>query len=93
MAKKIRQEDIDCGFRFDKNGNLMYHPDYHPNHGKPYTDEELEYLCKFYGCDDMRSISFALGRPEASLQTKLTKIKKVGKIEYYKRLNHYVSGR
>lgn len=33
---------------FDRFNRMKFHPDFHPNQGKPYTTEELEYLCRFY---------------------------------------------
>lgn len=71
---------------FNKKGWMKYHPDYHHNHRKKMTVEELKYLCKFYGYDHLRSLAFALGRTEATLQVTLENLKKEGKIEYYRRL-------
>lgn len=93
MVKKIYQTDLDDGLRFDKHGRMIYHPDFHPNKGKPYTMEELEYICKFCDFDGLRSMSFALGRPEASVANMLSKIKREGKLGYYKRLDKYYLSR
>jgi hypothetical protein len=89
MARKVYKEDIDEGLRFDSEGRMLYHQEYHPNFGKRYTEEELEFLCKFWHCDDIRSISFALGKPETSVATKVSDLKKAGKFEYYKQLNKH----
>jgi hypothetical protein len=89
MVRPIRPEDLQEGLRFDKQGRMLYHPDYHPNKGKPYTEEENEYICKFYHHDDLRTLSFALGKPETGIANQLSKLKKAGKIGYYKRLDKY----
>ncbi|SMQ75788.1 hypothetical protein SAMN05444673_2545 [Bacillus sp. OV166] len=94
MVQKVLKEDLEDGLRFDKQGRMLYHPDFHFNNGKRYTEEELEYLCRFFDFDDIRTISFALGRPETSLATQVSMLKKQGKFSYYKRLNkHCVSRR
>jgi hypothetical protein len=91
MGRKIYQECLDDGLRFDNQGRMLYHPDYHPNNGKRYTEEELEYICKFCHHDDIRALSFAIGKPETGIATMINKLRKEGKFGYYKRLNkHYV---
>lgn len=89
MVPKVYQADLDEGLRFDKQGRLLYHPDFHPNNGKRWAEEELEYLCKFCHFDDMRSLSFALGRPETGVATQINKLRREGKFGYYKRLNKH----
>jgi hypothetical protein len=89
MVQKVRKADVEDGLRFDKQGRMLYHPDFHPNQGKRYTEEELEYLCRFCHYDDLRSLSFALGRPETGVATQITKLRKAGKFGYYKRLNKH----
>jgi len=73
------------GVRYDRQGRMVYHPDFHPNQGKPFSDEEIEYLCKFYDYDDRQSLAFGLGRTESSVQEKVFKLKKRGVFEIYKR--------
>lgn len=74
---------------YDRCGRLKYHPDYHPNHGKPFTTEELEYMCKYFETDGRRMISMALGRTEHTISTKVTSLKRSGLYDYYKNLNRY----
>lgn len=75
--------------KYDKFGRMLYNKNFHPRHGKAFTEEELEYLCKFYDIDDVKSISFALGRTENTIKFKVSKFKKSGKFEFYKNLNKY----
>nr|WP_275900502.1 DNA-entry nuclease [Anoxybacillus rupiensis] len=70
---------------------MKYHPELHPNHGKPFTESDLEYLCKFYEFDGAESISLALGKTEHTILTKVYDLRKRGLFEYYKNLNkHWV---
>ncbi|CAM5660806.1 DNA-entry nuclease OS=Lysinibacillus sphaericus OX=1421 GN=LS41612_04505 PE=4 SV=1 [Lysinibacillus sphaericus] len=36
---------------YDKYGRMQYHPEFHFSHGKPFSESELEYICKFYEVD------------------------------------------
>ena len=69
---------------YDAKGRMLYHPDFHFNHRKPMSIEEVEYLCYFFDTDDIRSLSFALGRTEVSLSLKYHQLLKEGKVEHYK---------
>lgn len=80
---------IEGDIQLDCCGRMVYHPEFHHNHRKPWSVEDLEYLCKFYEKDHRRSIAFALGRPEGSIQTIVAKLRKDGLFEYYKNLNKY----
>ncbi|ACK98015.1 hypothetical protein P5808_19035 [Bacillus cereus] len=48
--------------QYDAQGRMKYHPDYDPNHKKPYTTKELAYICKYYGFGKVKGIALALGR-------------------------------
>lgn len=72
---------------YDSTGRMKYHPDYHPNHGKPYTTQELSYLCKMYeGHGNRKRMSMALGRTEASLASLVHHLRKSGKFDQFKNL-------
>lgn len=73
----------------DRYGRMRYHPDYHHSHKKPFTEADLEYLCKFWEVDHRRTLSFALGRPETSLAMKVSALKRKGLYEYYKTLGKH----
>jgi hypothetical protein len=74
---------------YDNYGRMAYHPEYHSNHRKPFTEEELEYLCKFYKLDGPLSISLCLGRTEKTVMSKVYMLKRKGLFEYYKNLNKH----
>jgi len=72
--------------KFDRQGRMKYNPDYHPNHGKPFTTDELIYICKFNEVDGARSLSLALGRTEMTIANKIFELKRYGLYEYYRSL-------
>lgn len=74
---------------YDQSGLMKYHPFYHPNHRKPFTQIEIEYLCKYIEIDGVELISYALGRTPKSIIKKHLKLKKDGNFDYYKNLNKY----
>ena len=83
MMQAVAVAVVDDGISYDSHGRMHYHPDFHFNHGAPFTEEELEYLCKFYEVDTARSLSFALGRTERTLRTKVDQLKKTGMYQVY----------
>lgn len=85
MARKRNVSIPDEGIEYDKRGRLKYHPDFHPNQGKEFSDEELAYLCKFYEVDSLKSLSLALGRIEQTLTNKVVYLRKTGLFDYYKK--------
>ncbi len=74
---------------YDRTGRMEYNPDFHFNQGERWTESDLEYLCKYIEIDGYRSVSFALGRTEKTIASKIADFKKNGKYEYYKNLNKY----
>ncbi|MBY9078280.1 DNA-entry nuclease [Paenibacillus sp. HN-1] len=77
-------DDAIDGITYDCGGRMQYHPDFHFSHGKPFSQDDLEYLCTFYGIDDARTISFALGKTEHVCRVKYASLKKAGLLEYYR---------
>lgn len=57
--------------------------------GKRFTEEELEYLCKFWEYDGQVRMAYALERSEKNLCKTVYKLRKSGKFDYYKTLNKY----
>ncbi|WP_154655270.1 DNA-entry nuclease [Pontibacillus halophilus] len=68
---------------------MKYHPDFHPNYGKPYTNSDYEYMCKFFVVDGANLLGMALGRPPKSISTTVGLLKRTGLFDYYKKVNHY----
>ncbi|QKE07619.1 DNA-entry nuclease [Bacillus cereus] len=70
--------------QYDAQGRMKYHPDYHPNHKKPYTTRELAYICKYYGFGKVKGIALALGRTESTIRQLVNTLRKNGMFEKYK---------
>jgi hypothetical protein len=83
-----REDDIKDGITFDKLGRMRYHPDFHPNHGRPYTTDELIYICKFYEVDGPRLISFAIGKTELTVMNTVFELRRDGKFEGFKNTSY-----
>ena len=73
--------------QYDSCGRMKYHPEFHENNGTLWSEEDLEYLCKFEDKDDLEVLSLALGRTYATVAQKLSLLKKKGEYEYYRKLN------
>lgn len=76
-------------FQYDNFGRMKYHPEIHFSHGKPFTEVELEYICKYHEVDDLKTLAFAIGKTEMTVATRITLLKKEGKFQYYRRLNKH----
>lgn len=74
---------------YDANGRMKYHRDFHQKQSHPWTTEDLEYLCKYYKVDGLKTISFALERTEMTVATKIHELRKSKLFNYYKNLNRF----
>lgn len=86
--KSNSEMDLIDGITYDKHYRMTYHPDFHLNHGIKFSNEDLEYLCMFYGIDKNRTLAFGLGRTESVIRSKYEYLKKKGLIDYYR--NRYL---
>jgi hypothetical protein len=68
---------------------MKYHPAFHENQGTKWSEEDIEYLCKFERVDDLETLGMALGRTKATIAEKLYQLKKQGKYEHYRNLNKF----
>lgn len=78
------ESDAIDGIEYDKYNRMLYHPDFHFSHGKPFSQEELEYLSMFYEVDDTRTMSFALGKTEHTLRVRYNRLKSEGLVDHYR---------
>lgn len=72
-----------------KKNYLPFDPKFHHNHRRPFTESDLEYLCRYFEVDELRSLSYAMGRTEYTLVSKVQELKRKGLYEYYKTLNKH----
>lgn len=80
---------MDENIEYDVQGRMRYHSEYHDRHSIPFSESDLEYLCKYYYVDGRKSISMALGRTESVVAGKVHELKMKGLIEYYAKLNKH----
>lgn len=80
----IPEDDARDGITYDSCGKMKYHPDFHFSHGEPYSQEDLEYLCTFFGIDDTRSLSYAIGKTEGTCRKKYKELWESGKVDFYR---------
>ncbi|MEK3955395.1 DNA-entry nuclease [Psychrobacillus sp. FSL K6-1464] len=74
---------------YDRFGQMKYHPEYHENHRKPFSEPELEYMCKYWHLDSTKTMSLALGKTETTISQKVNELNKSGLFQYYKNLNKH----
>ena len=72
---------------------MKYNPDFHPNHGKPFTLYDRAYMCYYYDIDGRVNVSLALGRTESTIASKMTEYKRKGWDKHYKQLWEYIQYR
>ncbi|MBO1003140.1 DNA-entry nuclease [Pseudogracilibacillus auburnensis] len=68
------------------NHRIRYSPEFHDNHGKQWTDEDLAYLCSSWDGMKKADIAMALGRTHGTVLTKAYALKRNGQFDYYKNL-------
>ena len=68
------------------NRRMKYNPEYHDRNYKPWTKEELSYLCKMYDGTRKQDIALALGRTHSTVLNKAYNLRLNGMFEYYKNL-------
>lgn len=68
---------------YDAGGRMKYHPDFHPNHGKPYTTKENAFIIQHYRKGKVQWLSMVLGRTEHSLRRHREEIAEQGLYDHY----------
>lgn len=76
---------------YDSCGRMKYNPDFHFNHKKAYTVNELAYICSTYRLGTRKQISLATGRTEGTIANLVKDLKKSGEFEHYKKLGETLS--
>lgn len=72
---------------YDNCGRMKYNSDLHDRQGKPWTDEEKNYLINWYAKIGLEEMSLALGRTEATVANKVNQLRTQGKMSYETRSN------
>ncbi|MGE6893799.1 DNA-entry nuclease [Priestia flexa] len=79
----------DLHVEYDDNYRILYHPEIHLKQGTPWSEEDLEYLCKYHEYDGLQSMSMALERTQTTIATKLVKLQQTGRYQRYKEKEKY----
>lgn len=79
----------DIELKYDRFGRIAYNPELHDKQGKPWSEEDKEYLCKYESIDELETVAMALGRTRGTVAETLKNIRKNGQFEYYKNLNKF----
>lgn len=72
---------------YDSCGRMKYNPDLHDRQGKPWEDDEIEYLINWYSKIGIEEMSLALGRTEGTIAQKVNQLRSKGNMSYETRCN------
>lgn len=75
---------------YDRYGRMKYNPELHENQGKPWDEEDLEYLIAWYDIVGMEEMSLALSRPETAVAAKVCEFRKSGLMKKPQKEKHVV---
>ena len=84
MTNKAELYELD-GIKYRKsNRRMIYNQEFHDNHKEKWSKEELVYIAQMRPATQWSSIAMALGRTQDSCMQMYYKIKKLGRLNYYK---------
>lgn len=65
---------------YDSYGRMKYHPEYHPNHKKDWTNHDEKYLIENYAIVGPEMAAAALGRTIGVVMTRAYVLRKEGRM-------------
>lgn len=68
------------------NHRMCYDPEFHENHGKAWSQNDLIYLCKSWDGMKKADIALALGRTHATILQKAYELRKNGDFDKFKEM-------
>lgn len=68
------------------NNRMRYNPEFHENHGKPYTRDDLVYMCAMWGSIPIADIAMAIGKTHGSVASKVYTLKRQGRFDHFKKV-------
>lgn len=63
---------------YDAYGRMNYHPEYHPNNGKPWTTTDVKYLIEYYEKIGPEQVGLDIGRTIHAVMTRAYELRKKG---------------
>ena len=95
MRKTVGEVIIKNGCEYTKsNGRMKYNPEFCENHGRPYTTDDLIYICSVWDTMPKAEIAMAVGKTHGSVLSKkhylttnyIDSEKRITLFEHYKKL-------
>jgi len=71
----------ECDIQYDKYGRMLYNPEFHSKNCTKWKEEEVQYLIQWYEIIGAEEMSFALERTMPSIQHKVSKLRKKGRMK------------
>jgi hypothetical protein len=68
------------------NNRMRFNPEYHFNHGKRFTNEDLRYICSMWGSMPIQDIALAVGKTYSTVAAKVNTLKNIGLFEHYRKM-------
>lgn len=85
------QTYVEDGLEYtSSNKRMRYNPEFHENHGKPFTVKELAFMCSSWDGMKKVDIAAALGRTHGTVLSKAYNLKKTGQFEHYAALGRNI---
>lgn len=81
QAKTFFKEGVEY---YASSGRMVYNPEFHENHKKPWSVQDLIFLCSSYDGMKKRDIALALGRTEMTVFEKAKQLRAEGQFEFFK---------
>ena len=72
------------------NRRMRYSPKFHGKHYRPYTVEELAYMCSMRESMKVKDIAMALERTPGSITSQIYLLKKNNDFEKYKEMGEWI---
>lgn len=72
--------------KYDKWHRMQYDPEYHDNHNKPWTVNDLAFLCGQYKSMKKLDLSLALGRTHRTILSKASQLRKEGQFKHFEEI-------
>ncbi|MEG2018473.1 MAG: aspartyl-phosphate phosphatase Spo0E family protein [Clostridium sp.] len=77
----INDEPEALKFEYDCVGRMKYNPEIHFNQSRPWSYEDEEYIINWLDRIGIEEMSFALGRTEATISQKASRLRKEGRMK------------
>lgn len=73
---------MEINIQYDSYGRMLYNPEFHGKNRTAWEEEEIQYLIDWYDIIGAEEMSFALERTMASIQHKVSRLRKEGRMKF-----------